>query len=487
VTAAPTVPPKPFNFGVLHLRIATSIVEKIHLAALLAKRFVPTQHQYFDNPPNKLAELSVAFSSILQQLPSLKTHLMFANLGGIPVSSELKYVNNLVDRLRLLAGLLSNDYHFLKEPPAGRPSPLKHLKFRRRDLFEKKCDITSRVKEGGYLPDLQNYVRRVQGTSELLQYLCACLTGRLVGLLHLWSMAHNNEPLSAWLPKYSINILTDQDRIPDPHVDFAVLMMAVHRYPQIVATQVSSTPIPGRTSSKHELFPYLPAREQELITTLYYLTAARLPNREIDISRSKVILEFLLQEQQSDSLDPDSPSTKVTAARENFLQYLEGLLTWKAGVLESRQARQRDVTPADLFPMFPEMVRLARAKMPFASCDAVLILAQRIDRDWGRILTDEQPGEVVDLPSSVNVLEETGAMEVAMEEPNQGLQAGVSRSPPRRTKEKPAQKDVLRKVHKTVSTKRNDIRGRLGPGVANSIYPEAKGKSKKPRVVIQID
>ena len=161
---------------------------------------------------------------------------------------------------------------------------------------------------------------------------------------------------------------------------------------------------------------------------------------------------------------------------------------WRVGVFESWQKRQDEVTPEDF--MFPEMVRLARAKMPFATCDEVLVLAQRIDRDWDRIITDEQPGEIVfdDLPLSVTCLEENGAMdEVAMEETNQGLQTGVSRSPPRRAeKERPVEKDVLRKVHKTVSTKRNDIRGRLGPGVANSIYPEAKGKSK-PRVVIQIE
>jgi hypothetical protein len=489
VQAPPTDPPKPANLGVLHLRIATTIFEKIHLTASLAQRFVPTQHQYIESPPNKVTELSILFSCISEQLGPLKTHLMFAQLGGIPVSSELKYFHQIVDRLRLLSGPLSNDYHFLREPHARRSVPLKSLKFKRKALFDKTPNIKLRADQGGYQLDLEKYEKRATSCSAILKYLCGCLTGRLVSLLDSWSMTHNNELLESWLPKYSIEILVDRNRTtPNLSADFAVLMMAVHRFPQILANHTSSTPIPtGQTSANQKHTSPLPAREHALLKTLYRLADPSLSSQEINTSRSKVILEFFLQEQKSDSLDPDSSSPKITpAAREKTIQQLNGILMWRVGVFESWQKRQDDVTPEDF--MFSEMVRLARAKMPFATCDEVLVLAQRIDRDWDRIITDDQPGEIGfdDLPLSVTCLEENGAMEVAMEETNQGLQTGVSRSPPRREKERPVEKDVLRKVRKTVDTKRNDIRGRLGPGVANSIYPEAKGKSK-PRVVIQIE
>ena len=147
------------------------------------------------------------------------------------------------------------------------------------------------------------------------------------------------------------------------------------------------------------------------------------------------------------------------------------------------QERQNEVGPEDF--EFSEIVRLARATMPCATCHGVLVLAQRLDRYRNNPPPDEQPEEIIDLSLSVGPFEENGALEVAMEEINQGLQTGVSRSPGR-AKEKPVQKDVLRKVNKTVNAKRNEIRGRLGPGVAQSIYPEAKKKAK-PRVVIQID
>lgn len=483
VLIPPTAPPTPANLGVLHLQIATTIFDKILHAADLAKRFVPTQYQYIQNPPNKVAELSVLSSYIAQQLNPLRTHLMFAQLGGIPVSSKLKYFHHMVDRLRLLAGPLSNDYHFLNEPHSSRPRPQKSLKFKSGCIFDKTPDIKTRATQGGYRTDLNKYHLRANATSNILKYLCRCLTSRLVSLLDTWSMAHNDEKLASWLPKYSIEILVDQHRIPDLPTDFAVLMMAVHRYPQFLANIVSSNPIPN------------PAREQKLISHLRRITAtsASTPtsSREIDTSRSKVILQFFLQEQS----DLDLSST-VIARREKFIQSLDGILTWKVGVFDSWLERQSETAPEDYW--FSEMVRLARAKMPFATCEEVLVLAQRIDREWDRILTDTQPGEGTaanaivadaDLLLSVSTSEENdGALEVAMEETtNQGLPTGVSRSPPpQRAKEKPVEKDVLRKVHKTIGTKRNDLKGRFGPGVAQSIYPEAKGKSK-PRVVIQID
>ena len=420
------------------------------------------------------------FSCISEQLAVLRTHLMFAQISGIPVSVQLDYFENIVDRLRLVSGPLSKTYQFLQEPHTSRPGSPASLKFNRRALFQEVKGIRDKAKKEGYWEDMKNYRTKAQDASRILQYLLGCFTAKLVSVIHEWSMRNNEGGFLSWLAAYAIDILVNTDRTPDLYSDFAVLMMAAHRFPHIQANHVSSTSTPYQSSYLRLDYSSLPAPEFALFENLYRLDKKG-SRQEIDISRSKVILQFF-QSEQSDSLGPLS-TTVVNAWRHKSVQHLDGILNYRVGIFDSWQERQDEVGPEDF--EFSEIVRLARATMPCATCDGVLVLAQRLDRDRNNPPPDKQPGEIIDLSLSGGPFEENGALEVAMEEVNQGLQTGVSRSPGS-AKERPVQKDVLRKVNKTVSTKRNEIRGRLGPGVAQSIYPEAK-KMAKPRVVIKID
>lgn len=429
----------------------------------------------------KIVELSMIFSCISEQLPVLKTHLMFAQISGIPVSSQIDYFEHLVDRLRLFSGPLSKTYHFLQEPHTSRPVPPAFPKFNRRALFQGTRGIRDKAQREGYWEDLKNYETKAQDASKILQYLLRCLTGTLVSIIHEWSMRNNEAGFISWLSSYSIDILVNTERTTDLYSDFAVLMMAAHRFPHIQVNHVSSNSTPCQSSHLKLDYASLPAPEFTLLEDLYRLDHQSLSRQEINISRSKVILQFFLTE-QSDSLGPLSTSI-VNAWRQKSVQHLDGILNYKVGIFDSWLERQNEIGPEDF--EFSEMVRVARTIMPCATCDGVLVLAQRLDRERNNPPPDEQPGEILDLFLSGGPFEENGALEAAMEETNPGLQTGVSRST-EGAKERPVQKDVLRKVNKTASTKRNDIRGRLGPGVANSIYPEAKKKTK-PRVVIQID